>query len=106
MLFADNLIQLFILFQQEDEKLLAHLRSHNPVAIQDNQWHFRLDELHICYQYYYPLLSVDYLTFRKKLFNSPINERLRAMGWCIQIAKNTGHIDQSIYYLSPLNSLS
>ncbi len=41
----------------------------------------------------------SYPEFRKALFSSPINEKMKTCGGEIVISKNTGKVDESVYCL-------
>lgn len=103
MLTASAITQLFILFNEGDKKLITALKTHNPHCIVNQQWHFSIGELCTFYQFFYQLDSIEYLSFRKFLFSSPINHQLQPLGLCINIAQSGVNIDQSIYYLGKLD---
>ena len=103
MLDAAAITQLFILFNAGDKKLINSLNEHNTNSIQGSQWHFSLEQLCSFYQTFYQLEPIAYLSFRKVLFNSPINHELKSLGLCISIAKPAKNVDQTIYCLRKLD---
>ena len=44
----------------------------------------------------------DYPQFRSALYQSRLNEQLAALGYRVEVAENTGKVDQSLYRLAPI----
>jgi len=100
MLKAELINKLFILFQQGDKKLISQLKLQYPDAVINTQWHFQITHLWQFYLHFYQFTDISYHEFRKFLFNSPINNQLKAHQLSIKIAISAPHIDDSEYYLT------
>ena len=99
MSFSNHILQVFIMFLEQDEPLLTKLEQHGFVCDQE-QWQFTLPQLHEFMQTTQnPLFLITYHDFRKSLFNSSINKRLRAHKAGIAISDNQQNVDISTYVL-------
>ena len=90
------------MFLEQDELLLTKLEQHGFVCDQV-QWQFTLPQLHEFMQTTQnPLFLITYHDFRKSLFNSLINKRLRSHNAGIAISDNQQNVDISTYVLKRL----
>lgn len=91
--------QLFIRFLESDAETLEQLRAHQ-LHFTEHELHFTLPQLHRFLTKTAPSYAhTPYLTFRKQLFNSPINRQLSDYHSEIFIVDNTQHVDRSTYGL-------
>jgi hypothetical protein len=64
-----------------------------------NKWSFKLQQLHQFFLDLYPYSSLSYSQFRRLLFNSPVNHRLKEINFQIVIINSAAHIDDNLYGL-------
>lgn len=96
---ANNIIQLFALFLEQDPSLLTAL-DNCGFSYCDSQWVFSLVDLHrFTQQLDAQLAPLDYAAFKKLLYASPINTELAKIGGKITIAENQGSVNKSLYVL-------
>ncbi|MEY8204135.1 MAG: hypothetical protein RPR40_03585 [Bermanella sp.] len=97
--FSDQIMQTFADFLLDDAQLLSDIENY-PFVTSAHHWHFTLPSLHHFLQSQAPCFGqLDYKQFRKALFNSPINERLKRLNGEIVIVDNRGNVDVSGYAL-------
>ncbi len=102
MSFSNHILQVFIMFLEQDETLLTKLKQHDFICDQQ-QWQFTLPRLHLFMQTTHnPLFLITYQDFRKQLFNSGINKSLRTHKAEIAIFDNQQNVDVSTYVLKRL----
>ncbi len=46
--------------------------------------------------------EMTFLAFRRALYNSNLNSRLRSIGYKVELQQSTGHVDTSLYQLLKL----
>ena len=103
MLDISHILQLFILFKQGDKQLVSQLQIFNADAIREGEWFFSLPELYHFSKYYYQLAQPDYITFRRLLFNSSLNQQLAQYSARVNIAEPGHSVDFNIYQLAALD---
>lgn len=81
-----------------DAQLLEQLRAYGFTCA-PGHWAFSLPELH---RYLTAEQEMDYRLWRKQLYASDINARLRALGAEIAILDNRSKVDASLYGLRHL----
>ena len=64
-----------------------------------NKWSFKLQQLHQLFLDLHPDSSLSYSQFRRLLFNSPVNQRLKVVNFQIIIINSAAHIDDNLYGL-------
>lgn len=87
---------------QGDEELLEQLRGHG-FACGAGCWRFSLPALHAFLAERIGDDCPDYPRFRRQLFASDCNARLRSLGAEIAIADNHGKVDESLYVLQRIS---
>ncbi|HUE93960.1 hypothetical protein [Pseudomonas sp.] len=83
-----------------DAQMLDQLRAYG-FTCEPGHWTFSLPELH---RYLTAGQEVDYRLWRKQLFASDLNTRLRVLGAEIAILDNCGKVDASLYGLRCLRA--
>ena len=97
----EQVMQLFLRFIERDELLLHQIKQHGKsFSIDNRSWSFQLDDLH---EFFITHVSREsacgYRTFRQAIYKSDINTTLATKKASIEIAVNTGKVDQNIYKL-------
>ena len=96
----DALVLFFKQVALKNKALIAEINIEKCFEIGHEKWEFTLPNLHSFLQNHnLAFSSTDYLTFRKILFNSPINQTVKLYGAEICIADNQNNTDRSIYSL-------
>lgn len=87
---------------RDDAELIALLRCQGFVC-GPSAWQFSLPALHAFVRGQLAAQdALEYLQFRRQLFASDLNTRLRDLGAEIVIVDNHGNVDQSLYGLRRL----
>ena len=94
------LITFFQRVANKEQEELKNLYGYSDFKLETNNWYFTLPNL---FSY---LLSqniidreVSYTQFRKQLFNSPINQKLKVLGAEVKLYDNKTNVDKSEYVL-------
>ena len=94
------LITFFQRVANKEQEELKNLYGYSDFKLETNNWYFTLPNL---FSY---LLSqniidreVSYTQFRKQLFNSPINQKLKELGAEVKLYDNKTNVDKSEYVL-------
>jgi len=94
------LVSFFEQVAQKDKALLETLEREPGFGVSPAQWSFALPDLHRFLQRHDDVfVAVDYKQSRKLIFNSPINQTVKAHGAEITIADNQTNVDKSTYAL-------
>lgn len=90
---------------RDDAELIALLRSQGFVC-GPSAWQFSLPALHAFVRGQLAAEdALEYLQFRRQLFASDLNTRLRALGAQVVILYNRGKVDTSLYRLCRLDEM-
>jgi hypothetical protein len=99
---ANNIIQIFVLFLEQDPALLTAL-DNSDFSYCNKQWVFSLVDLHLFAQQRDPLLApLNYADFKKLLYANPINTELAKVGGKITITENQGSVNRNRYALQKI----
>lgn len=80
--------------------LLRQIADTPAFELDDRQWRFSLPDLHAFLQRHCePVASLDYRTFRKQLYQCPVNTDLARFDCRLVILDNRAKVDQSLYAL-------
>lgn len=93
------LLNFFALVLLHDEKVLKRLSVFEGDMRFDydaNILVFKLSGLH---QFFHDEIELDYNEFQKMIYQSNLNEELRALGGRIEVHQSTGNIHDSLYRL-------
>ncbi|QMU61129.1 MAG: hypothetical protein GKR92_05210 [Gammaproteobacteria bacterium] len=94
------LINFFEQVALKNKALLTQIEIEQSFDIDNKRWQFTLPNLHSFLQNQNNVFSsVDYLTFRNILYNSPINQTVKIHGAEINISDNQAKVDKSRYAL-------
>ncbi len=94
------LISFFEQVALKNKTLLSKLELEQHFDIDNEKWQFTLPNLHAFLQNEDNVFNcVDYVTFRRILFNCPINQTVKLHGAEINISDNQAKIDKSHYAL-------
>ena len=98
---------LIIFFKQvalRNKALITKIKNEQYFEVDDKKWQFTLPNLYSFLQRHdCAFNSTTYLTFRKILFNSPINQTVKLHDAEICIVDNQNNTDKSIYSLVWMN---
>jgi hypothetical protein len=95
-----DLISFFEQVAQKNERHLKKLKQEKIFSIKNESWTFTLPNLYIFLQNQGGAFrNINYLQFRKLIFNSPINQVIKLYGAEITIGENKTKVDNSIYTL-------
>lgn len=85
---------------QRNAALMIRLKAEQCFDLSDIRWRFTLPDLyHFLQQGDEVFEAIDYKTFRKIVFSSPVNQRVTPYGAEIEIADNLYNVDLSTYAL-------
>ncbi len=94
------LISFFEQVALKNKTLLSKLKLEQCFDVDNERWQFTLPNLHTFLQKEDDAFNcVDYVAFRKILFNCPINQTVKLYGAEINISDNQTKIDKSRYAL-------
>ena len=80
--------------------LLRQIADTPAFELDDAQWRFSLPDLHAFLQWHCePVASMDYRTFRRQLFQCPVNTDLARLDCRLVIIDNRTKVDLSVYAL-------
>lgn len=95
------LIDFFNDVAKRDQELLKCLRANFATRIGDDVLCFTVPELHSFLSHNISMFDgTDYHSFRRALFNAPINAALSSLGASIVIIENNGKVDRTLYGLN------
>ena len=101
---------LILFFKQvalKNKDLLTKIKIEQSFDVDNERWQFTLPNLHSFLQNHHPAFSsTDYPTFRKILFNSPINQTVKLQGAEINISDNQAKVNESRYALNWNNDIN
>jgi len=94
------LISFFQQVARRDADLIGSLSQQLNFRIDTMRWEFSLPNLHEFLRYYEAVFEhTDYPTFRRLLYQSPINQQIEYCNAKIIITDNRAHVDESTYAL-------
>ncbi len=99
MLDSQQIIEPFLLFCRKDSKFLDCFCSFYTLETPPQHWQFKLQTLYSFLLHYYDQEDFGFNSFRRTLFNSPINQHLSEQGYTISIAEPADHVDDNLYVL-------
>ena len=102
MLNSQQIIDPFILFCRKDLQFLDRHTAYYKLETPEQSWHFKLHDLYKFLLHLYALDDYGFKHFRRTLFNSPVNQRLKEHGYAIAIAEPAKHVDDNLYALIPI----
>lgn len=95
-----TLVSFFEQVAQKDKDQLKNLKQESCFSVDQKRWCFTLPDLHLFLIHQYNVLDyIKYNKFRKLIFSSPLNQRVKLYGAEIIIADNQGKVDKSEYAL-------
>lgn len=84
----------------KNKTLLSKLEHEQCFDVDNESWQFTLPNLHTFLQKEDDMFNcIDYVAFRRILFNCPINQTVKMHGAEINISDNQAKIDKSHYAL-------
>jgi hypothetical protein len=96
----EALINFFKQVALKNNTLLSEINTEQCFDVDNEKWKFTVPNLHSFLQKNDPAFSsIDYLTFRKTLFNSLINQTVKDHGAELLILDNQKNVDRSVYTL-------
>jgi len=96
----EALILFFTQVAQKNTSILTKLECEQCFDINEKRWQFFLPDLFTFLQKWDNSINkIDYDSFRKFLFNSPINQTVKTLGGEIVISQNHNNVDKSLYSL-------
>jgi hypothetical protein len=94
------LISFFQQVATRDAALISRLSQQLNFRIDTARWEFSLPYLHEFLQYHEAVFEhTDYPTFRRLIYQSPINQHIEFCNAKIIITDNKAHVDESTYAL-------
>lgn len=96
----EALLSFFNQVALKNTAILMTLKSEQCFDINAKRWKFKLPDLHAYLQHQESDFAyLDYNSFRKILFNCPINQTVKLHGANISICDNQKNVDKSFYEL-------
>ena len=95
------LVAFFKNIAKKDPGLLKELNQYPRFKVEQGSWTFTLPDLHLFLRCQQNELfeSIEYKQFRSVIFNSAINQAVKANGAEIVISRNLDKVDKSEYAL-------
>lgn len=96
----EALLSFFNQVALKNAAILVTLKSEQCFDINAERWQFKLPDLYTFLQHKENAFAhIDYNSFRKILFNCPINQTVKSNGGEIIITENHSDVDKSRYTL-------
>ncbi|MFK7817001.1 MAG: hypothetical protein AB8B92_11765 [Gammaproteobacteria bacterium] len=96
----EALLSFFNQVALKNPAVLVTLNSEECFDINTERWKFKLPDLHLFLQQQESAFAhIDYNSFRKILFNCPINQNVKSNGSRIIITENHNNVDKTQYTL-------
>ncbi len=103
MLTSQQIIDPLILFCRQDPQLFDQLTTFFHLETAPQHWQFKLQDLYSFLLHYHNFEDFGFENFRRKLFNSPVNQSLGQHGYKVDIAVPAKHVDDNLYTILPID---